>query len=476
MRATTFFSRGIGLASLALVGLGGAACASGVTSFSDSGGAGGAGGEGTGGTSCAVGEDCAGLGDSCHGAACVAGVCVLTPANELGPCDDGRQCTQNDHCQGGACVGEGGVACPATDPCRVGVCDVGSDACIEVAGNDGAPCDDGNACTGAGICGGGSCQLGSAIDCSFLDGPCTEGVCQLGTGCVAQALGDGTACDDGQFCSTNDQCQSGSCTGVHTCPQPADPCLAPACDEQLDACGSIPGPDGTACDDKNACTVNETCSAGSCGGGSPANEGGPCDDGQACTGNDVCTAGACAGGVVTACVGGDGCCPAGCTLALDSDCTCGQNLALGATPSISSGGSVPPYTPAELNNGIGEGVCQWSWVDDNTTPSGAFIQYDWPAPVTVGSIYIATARAAGGEPPCSPPAGRNVASGSVQWWDGAQWVTAVAFAGQTDDVQVDLPTPVTTQNLRVYDLTTDPGNGNSMVYEWYVYAGSGCVP
>jgi hypothetical protein len=56
------------------------------------------------------------------------------------------------------------------------------------AGNEGAACDDGNACTGSDTC-------QSSV-------------------CVGSPVVDGTSCDDDQGCTSSDACQSGTCTGA----------------------------------------------------------------------------------------------------------------------------------------------------------------------------------------------------------------------------------------------------------------------
>jgi hypothetical protein len=57
-------------------------------------------------------------------------------------------------------------------------------------------------------------------------------------------------------------------------------------------------PDGTACDDLNACTGSDECLAGACAG-TAVTDGTACDDGAAGTANDVCGAGACTGSFPT---------------------------------------------------------------------------------------------------------------------------------------------------------------------------------
>lgn len=438
-----------------------------ATSASSSAGAGG----------CVMAIDCASINDACNLGTCVNGACQKMPSNDLASCDDGLFCTTNDTCQMGVCVGGTPTSCPGTDVCHLGSCDEAAHACKAVVGNDGAQCDDQDPCTGTGVCVTGACTKGQQKDCSVFNDQCHVGMCDAATGCKPVPANEGLSCDDSLFCSIGDTCKGGLCVGApNTCAAPGDVCLVGQCSEQQKSCVAAPGPNGIPCDDKNTCTVSEACNSGLCSGGQPANNGGTCDDGKACTANDSCAGGVCAGTAIVQCVNNDGCCPAGCTNAVDNDCNCSVNLALTATASISSGGAGSPYSPSEMNNGINKNTCQWAWVDDNTGPTGAWIEYQWPQPVTIGSFYIETENGLISGPPCNNGLGRNVRSGTVQYWSNNAWATSTTFANKNGDVQIDLPQAVTTTRLRVFDLTTDPGNGNSIIYEWHVYGGTACVP
>jgi hypothetical protein len=60
----------------------------------------------------------------------------------------------------------------------------------------------------------------------------------------------------------------------------SDQChIAGTCDPQTGACSNPNQVDGAACDDSNACTVGDVCTAGACTGGSALS----CDDGLTCT-------------------------------------------------------------------------------------------------------------------------------------------------------------------------------------------------
>jgi len=290
-----------------LCALSSSGCAAGDSSGSTVGGAGGAapdggsdasGGGGHGGaTQCEKASDCIALDSACATGACESGSCVSKPKNELGSCDDGLWCTENDTCQSGACVGGTERFCPSSDSCHVGVCDEDADTCKNVEGNDGGQCDDMDPCTKTGLCIAGVCTKGSAVDCSVFDGTCTKGVCDQATGCKSVPANEGGPCDDGKFCNVNEACQAGVCSGgvPRDCPPPGG-CFVPVCDESADVCGAMPGNDGDPCDDGSPCTGATTCLAGACVGGVPANDGTACNDGNACTVGEFCNNGACGGG------------------------------------------------------------------------------------------------------------------------------------------------------------------------------------
>src|SRR5262245_46510050 len=116
---------------------------------------------------CTTAGDCAALSDQCNAGACVNGTCVKAPANELGGCDDQTFCTSNDSCNNGVCQGTP-TYCSPSDVCHIASCDAVQDKCVETPGNDGAPCDDMDACTSLGACQSGACMKGPPVDCSFF--------------------------------------------------------------------------------------------------------------------------------------------------------------------------------------------------------------------------------------------------------------------------------------------------------------------
>jgi hypothetical protein len=114
--------------------------------------------------------------------------------------------------------------------------------------------------------------------------------------CTHTTAPDGATCDDGNACTENESCQGGTCGGGSpiadcvACQQnddclDSDPCTDDICD--LGVCEHNSGGDGNACDDGDPCTVGDRCTDGACSGQAVT-----CDDGVGCT-DDFCDGGAC---------------------------------------------------------------------------------------------------------------------------------------------------------------------------------------
>jgi len=183
----------------------------------------------------------------------------------------GAPCAGTGDCLSGFCVD--GVCCDTA-------CDGGScDACSIAAGaaSDGTcalftgpACTDGDACTQTDTCQAGQCVSSDQVVCGAADQCHSAGVCDPATGACAYApKPDGSECDDSNACTMIDTCQGGVCSGTNPvmCLPPA-PCHDfGACDPMTGACSSPPKGDGSTCDDGNACTQTDTCAAGTCVGG-----------------------------------------------------------------------------------------------------------------------------------------------------------------------------------------------------------------
>ena len=157
---------------------------------------------------------------------------------------------------------------------------------------DGVPCSDGNACTGPDTCSGGECVGGpnlcacqSNADCGD-NNPCTDDTCENpGTPTATCVHVSNTApCNDGNACTRNDACQGGVCTGSNpvVC-TPSDQChVTGTCDPATGECSNLPAQDGTACNDGDVCTMNDSCQAGMCRGGAHDDDNPACNQPPEC--------------------------------------------------------------------------------------------------------------------------------------------------------------------------------------------------
>ncbi|QAT83260.1 putative lipoprotein [Corallococcus coralloides] len=186
-------------------------------------------------------------------------------------CDAG--CVAGEACQDGGCIDEAcvGVVCPDGQVCTGGDC-VQPAVIIPtpVEAQWGTKKENGEACAANRDCNSGSCADGVCCDsacngaCDACSLPGNEGVCTVSP--------RGTACDDGDACTLEDVCDGESATACggtpKECKTPPNQCheTVGTCSEG--ACTYTTKPVGTACDDGNACTSGETCGTGaSCGSG-----------------------------------------------------------------------------------------------------------------------------------------------------------------------------------------------------------------
>ncbi|HYV20322.1 MAG TPA: hypothetical protein VFC25_14955 [Verrucomicrobiae bacterium] len=231
------------------------------------------------------------------------GTCLFVPRPDGEACDDHSACTQGESCQGGQCAATGTTACDDGNPCTTDVCDPATGGCLflPISCDDGngctadscdvatgqcvhsaSPCDDGDACTDDLCDAAGQCQHTPTV-CN--DGNvCTIDSCDPATGCTASPGPDGKICDDRNACTSQDRCSAGQCVGVPLHCDDGNTCTVDSCDPREGRCRNLTVPDGTSCDDHDACTQGDQCAHGQCisGGPPPA-----CDDGSACT-RDSC--------------------------------------------------------------------------------------------------------------------------------------------------------------------------------------------
>ncbi len=159
-----------------------------------------------------LGDDCGGA-SSCTSPAChPAGGCANSANNGMA-CDDDDACSTGGVCADGTCLGTP-VVCASGDPCMSSYCAPGV-GCVDTPAS-GNPCDDGDDCTSddhceAGVClGTPSCSCTSDAECA-TGSPCATGACVDGS---CTAVPTTAACDDGDPCTSNDACVEGVCQGT----------------------------------------------------------------------------------------------------------------------------------------------------------------------------------------------------------------------------------------------------------------------
>ena len=251
---------------------------------------------------CDVAENCSGGGAACPGDAFVAAATECRAPT--GDCDVAEACTGSN----AACPTDG-FADAATE-CRAsaGDCDVAENcsgsaaACpIDALADPGTVCraGSGDACDPAETC------TGSATDCPSDAVASAATVCRTSGGtcdvielCTGVA---GEACPTDSFQSSEVVCRAAAgecdlaetCTGVvATCPANAKVSTGTPCTDEGNICtdnkcngagACVASMNRVPCNDGNACTTGDVCSAGQCQPGGATN----CDDGTLCT-TDSC--------------------------------------------------------------------------------------------------------------------------------------------------------------------------------------------
>ncbi|MGH7436613.1 MAG: protease pro-enzyme activation domain-containing protein [Polyangiaceae bacterium] len=285
------------------------------------------------GTSCGTGKLCSGgtcvagciIGGTFHGSgspnpgnACQAcapstSTSAWSSVTDGTACNDGVSCTQSDHCTGGVCGGATYActpgACQATSTCNgTGGCATTPKAAGTACTSDGNPCTtdacdaigacthasltDGTPCGSGVFCSGGACLAGCVIGGTFYGSgvPDPGSACQV---CAPSAstsawasVADGTTCNDGVACTQNDQCTGGVCGGTAYACAPGV-CQATSTCNGAGGCATTPKAAGGACtSDGNPCTIDACDVAGACTH-TPVTDGTPCSGGTCVSA--VCT-------------------------------------------------------------------------------------------------------------------------------------------------------------------------------------------
>ncbi|MBM4355110.1 MAG: hypothetical protein FJ109_15220, partial [Deltaproteobacteria bacterium] len=244
------------------------------------------------------------------GVACTADTCdpatgkvTHTAKHEL--CDNGKWCDGVETCNVNLGCQPGKV--PMVDDgiaCTLDLCDEVGDQLIHtpddsLCADDEPICTD-NLCVGgvgcvtannANPCNyGGFAENGTPLfDCTLND-YCQNGACKAGVPDPECWCDKNQPCaEDGNLCNGSLICVNNHCVvdpvSVVKCDASLDTaCQKNTCEPTTGLCSIVVFEDGTACDDKNACTQGTVCSAGACGGGLPVT----CNDGLWCNGAETC--------------------------------------------------------------------------------------------------------------------------------------------------------------------------------------------
>ncbi len=199
-----------------------------------------------------------------------AGRCALHPAGT--PCDDGQTCSSSDQCDGaGTCTGSVPTTC---GPGPGNICCTGT--CVDGTGCRTSPgsCPDectpevlrtGASCAGCGSPGAvGTCQGAQTWECNASRNQMCQQVTCGGVAYQCTNVGGtwawrtGGSCDDGNACTHSDTCSAGVCQGTAvTCT--STPCTTSTCNGTASC--TVVSRAGETCSDGNTCTANDTCNA-----------------------------------------------------------------------------------------------------------------------------------------------------------------------------------------------------------------------
>src|SRR5439155_19815 len=146
-----------------------------------------------------------------------------------------------------------------------GTCNPSTGTCSNPAKPNGSSCNDGNACTHTDTCQSGVCAGANTAVCPAPDQCHDAGTCDPATGpCPNPAKPDGSASNDDNDCTRSVTGRRGACTGAHSVlGAPPIQCHdAGTCDPATGTCSNPVKPNGSACNDDNACTRSDTCQSG----------------------------------------------------------------------------------------------------------------------------------------------------------------------------------------------------------------------
>ncbi len=167
----------------------------------------------------------------------------------------GLACTLDGDCASGFCV---------TGVCCESACEGECRACSKAAGGryegrcsgvvTGRACNDSNRCTVDDVCSYGVCQ-GKPKSCPAATACQGAATCDpLDGECLVPIAPNGTTCDDGNACTLRDQCISGACQGLPVVCSRSDACHGVGtCDSKTGTCSNPVLANGASCGGRSSC-------------------------------------------------------------------------------------------------------------------------------------------------------------------------------------------------------------------------------
>lgn len=201
--------------------------------------------------------------DVCSGGRCVHA--TGKSCDDGSRCTFDDRCTSTGGCTGALCADGAGCAAgsPAlacySDVCNTRACNGSSQCSVTYTTS---ACSDGDACTVGDRCASGSCVGGAPLAC---DSPpsttgCWAASCDPARGCTYSLVAAGTPCNDGNDCTTADVCgASGVCVGTPTASCPAQPCACAAGQVCIGGVCTLAQRRSCACSGWQVCTADGLC-------------------------------------------------------------------------------------------------------------------------------------------------------------------------------------------------------------------------
>lgn len=265
-------------------------------------------------------------------------------------CNPDGTCGANDLPEGVACGAAAGGECDSADTCD------GTGQCVVRRAGNGTPCDDGQFCTVADQCQGGQCVPGAPRNCeanrscSEDSNECTCNGCLIDDSCVASGTAD--PANPCRLCQPEQSLTSYSPNFGAACGQAATECSAQDTCNAQGECATNNSQPGTLCgfiQGGAQCDAADTCDGNGQCVLRVAQDGDPCNDGLFCTQGDSCQGGQCVRGEARDCGANRNCDENG------SECRCGGCSIAGtcfASGAVNPGNSCQVCNPNQNSFGF----------------------------------------------------------------------------------------------------------------------------